>query len=658
MAEVSLKYPHLEFEQPSSHYFVNEQFAVVMLPAEGGEFEAFVTPQAKSSHSPLRMVGNRILLNTALPPGHYFLKARWRANDQNSWTAWSPGLGFTIHEGGEELSAHRERDHRLSLMLEKGVGGAITLIDPEAEPPGAVGLSAPKWFATPVYEGATPLMNEDPDYYRDPLAYYVDCIDQLVASGAIFLTWHDVLDGGSARAPLKILLQFDVDGGPRSMRRIYVELVKRGIRASLMVHRRGHHWYPYELGDDDVEWIKDAESRGWAVGYHNNALSQIVGGGSGGIHPAILDQAIRVFSDDVRTLKQQFNIRTFTHHGGNIYNLNVATPEGLDIIGVDRGVSPWLWESVQTMFSDGGFIARPTSLREKVASLKAGFHFFRNHPFKYGNYASPADVPPRFKGDLRKLGLVADKEVLDWQSRELEKETNWLNQRQLLRSPLRLSNLRVEKPISRAFSPYRKVEERISELRKNRRASFLRLYPWVEGDPRVFWWRMLEAWAPKSGQLLSVGAMPPDQKNELNQFLSPDVALKEMDIDSERCPDYLIDVCDAPASMNGRFAGLLLFGLPYFASPSEAVAACARLSAPKGIGLFGFVASTHPARGSVFHPFTRHLWRKEKEPLGDLGLRGNLWAFDHEGVLALFRDWESVRIESMGHYWFVVGRKR
>src|SRR5690606_16856277 len=99
-----------------------------------------------------------------------------------------------------------------------------------------------------------------------------------------FITWHDIIDGRPASGGINVLLQFDIDGGPRSMAKLYRELKARGVRATVMAHRRGHHWYPYETDALDLEWLADAEQHGWAIGYHNNALSQIAGATIDGIY--------------------------------------------------------------------------------------------------------------------------------------------------------------------------------------------------------------------------------------------------------------------------------------------------------------------------------------------------------------------------------------
>ena len=94
-----------------------------------------------------------------------------------------PPLCFNVHSSDMDLTDLWEVDHRLSLMMGKSPGGAITLIDPEAEPPAKMGLTTPKWFANPVYEGATPLVNEEEAIIRTP-SYYFGCIDQLVSHGS------------------------------------------------------------------------------------------------------------------------------------------------------------------------------------------------------------------------------------------------------------------------------------------------------------------------------------------------------------------------------------------------------------------------------------------------------------------------------------------
>lgn len=632
---VELSHPWVVFEAPTRHYRENEPVALVMLPAPGAEFEIDVAPNA-----PIRVKGNRAVLPAGLRPGRHAIRARYR---QGGWFArWSkpsPALQLYIHPAAEDISALRERDHRLESMVERGVDGTITLTDPEAPPYGALRAREMKWFNTASFEGATKLLDEEEDYYTDPLRYYLDCIEELQRKGVGFVTWHDLLDGVALPAPTSVILQFDIDGGPRSMQRLCAALRERGVRATIMVHRRGHCWYPYEIEEAGIDWLRAAEAAGWAIGYHNNALSQCVGESAAiAYDEALMERGRAVFADDIQALRRHFDIRTFTHHGGNVYNHRLAAPP-VGVTGVDRALAPQLWRAVRSSFSDGGFVSRPGPLRHAVRALGPGLHFFRNHPFKYANYQAPHDVGPRGSS-----------------AAEVQKERRWLEQRQGTRATVRTSYPRLDTPVSERFRPWDQIRGAVSRLRARRSESFLKLYPSAEHDPRVFWWRMLDAWVPKRGEVLNVGALPPEQKDENTAFLGAEVAVREMDIDAARKPDFLGDVVEAPNDMNGRFAAVLLFGLPYFARPSAAVEACLRLTRPGGVALFGFGADTHPARGALWHRANRPVWRRGAEPLRDIGLKANLWSFDAAAVDELFA-LPGARKEFMGHYWFVVCEK-
>ena len=85
-------FPYLEFELPTSHYHQGEAIPVVMLLAKGGRFEVRLSPLPNDlKYNPFPH-GNRFVINKpGLPPGEYFLKARWKSNSKFSfkWTSWS-----------------------------------------------------------------------------------------------------------------------------------------------------------------------------------------------------------------------------------------------------------------------------------------------------------------------------------------------------------------------------------------------------------------------------------------------------------------------------------------------------------------------------------------------------------------------------------------
>ncbi|MGH7888249.1 MAG: hypothetical protein ACREPG_10305 [Candidatus Binatia bacterium] len=597
-----------------------------------------------------------------LAPGTYRIRVRWTPTGgrKDRWTEWSTALVLTVHEKAKAAEVERLKvaEHRLSLMLERDVHGVATITDPWMLPPGCPDGETVRWFRTPCYDGSGILVNEEADYYRDPYSYYLECIEVLRDRNARFITWHDVIEGRSGVDDIEVILQFDLDAGPRSMARIYEALAGLDVRATVMVHREAHDWYEYRIEDVCLNTLVEAEHSGWAIGYHNNALGNAQRIARIGDHgPEVTFEASKRFRMDVETLRAWFDIRTFTHHGGVVVNKRTEVPSNLALTCVDRPFNPGLWKPVHGSFSDGGFLSRPMTLRERVRSLRRGLYFFRNHPVKYANYRAPFDVPPLVPDDAVRAGADVTEELHRRIEQAIDKQALWLQLRDEYRLKRRLSYASIDKPISRRFKPFEDIAKTVETFRTRRRGSFLRQYPWVLGDPRVFWWRMLHTYSPSRGDILNVGALPLDQRNENTAFLSTGVNVFEMDVDGRRSPHILCDVGDAPEEWNSRFASVLLLGLPYFPAPSRAAAACLRLTADGGIGLFGFAADTHPLRGALWRPADRPLWRPDDEPLRDAALRSRLWSFDREGLNKLFVGWEHVAVEFFSHYWFVVAQK-
>lgn len=481
----------------------------------------------------------------------------------------------------------------------------------------------------------------------------MDALTGLVDRGAQFLTWHDLLDGAES-SELDVILQFDVDGASHSMQRIYAALADLGIRATLMVHRESRSWYAYDV-DDDIEWLRVAQGAGWAVGYHNNAIGNVLGEDRVAEYSdAVLAQAVERFEADLRHLQTRLDpVRTYTHHGGNAINRMLPVSGAkLGIQGVDKADAPLLWSTIRGGFSDGGFRARPTSLRHHCESLKAGRWFFRNHPVKYANFQEPFDRPPIDASEVRRLGTEPSSPMRAWIERERDTGVRWTTGRLRDRTTRRASFASLEKPISARFSRNKAIDDLIRSFRDRRSSTPLRQFPAPEGDPRVFWWRVLDAWAPNQGRILNVGAMPLDRRDETTAFTG-EAEVLELDIDRDRKPHFLADITDNQALDSlGKFDAVLFFGLGCVGSPSAAVRNILRLLQPSGIALYGFPASTNPTRGALWHRSKRVVWRPSAEPLSDVRLRGNLWSFDEEGVRSLFGDLCDSRWEFFNHVWF------
>ncbi|MCH8316805.1 MAG: hypothetical protein IIA64_12610 [Planctomycetes bacterium] len=74
------------------------------------------------------------------------------------------------------------------------------------------------------------------------------------------------------------------------------------------------------------------------------------------------------------------------------------------------------------------------------------------------------------------------------------------------------------------------------------------------------------------------------------------------------------------------------------------------------MSLFGFAADTHPVRGGLWDPVMRPVWTKQREPLGNIGLRGHMWSFNERAIAELFADWGDYQFEFFSNMFYVVAR--
>ncbi|PLX66978.1 MAG: hypothetical protein C0603_09930 [Denitrovibrio sp.] len=607
-----------------------------MLPLSGCRFDIKLSKKVVGYEYDQSLSENKLTLPAGLPKGKYFVRVRFQLDEETTWSAWSPPLWFTIHPDDKDISDLKRFDHHLSMILEKGIGEGVTLIDPGSYPPNSQNQIAMKWFPTHVYEGVTPLVNLEQDYYIDPLEYYFVCIRKLIDKGARFITWDDILDEDFSKGELDILLQFDVDGGPKSMKRVYEGLAHMGVSATIMLHYKGHYWYQYKLEDMGIDWLKKAEDNGWCMGYHNNSLSQIVGDSQNhDLDDETLDAAKEQFTRDVKELRKYFNIKTFTHHGGNVYNLKVEPDESLSIVGVDKNITPDLWIDIKTMFSDGGFATRPTTLAEYIDNLQVGTHFIRNHPFKYGNYISPVDAPPRIDCERKNISISDIDKELGFSQRECEKEYAWLTQRQIIRFPRRMKYLRLEKAISNSFKKTNHSYE--SNVR----------FPVPDGNPEIFWSRMLESYMPDAGKIFDY------QKYHAGE---PNCILDRKEVSPLGIEDYTVHLFSVPKkrdqkSMAGRFTGVA-GGLLSCSNPSDFIDFCYDIISVGSLGCFCFIGDTHLSYGAEWSRDVEK-WTIEREN----ARAGQKWSFNPVNLGELFIKWEEIKIEIVNHYCFVIGRK-
>ena len=562
------------------------------------------------------------------------------------------------------VDQNRRAQHRLRSAVSANVKGALTLMDPWILPGGVVGISEAKWFATPVFEGATSLYNETTEYYKDPFKYFLTQIDHLAQAGFEFVTWHSVIDGSVKATDKSILLQFDVDAGPLSFLRIAKALKERGVVASVMIHLEAKHWYDYNLGGDQISNLKDLEEIGWTIGYHHNCLTTLAGyDAEKSMDKKIIKQASDKMRNEIALLREHFNIRTLTHHGGNFYNNSVPIPADVEIICVDRLFNQYVWRDVKSSFSDGSFTSRPEALCDWVNATtdKTGIQFMRCHPLKYGNYTDEPDVAPlsHMKSEVPSVETVRSKIEQSFSLSPIERQVIWQDMRLQTRKATALSELNLYMPISSGFKSDDVTNKIITKFRAKRRPGFVRLYPWADGDPRVIWWYLISSYS-KDGKVLNVGAMPPDQKDETLAFLKEGQSLVEIDIEPEREPDILADFCSKDFLTDTKYPNVFLNGLPYFSDPKRAIENSMANMSSGGRLLVGAAGAAHPERGGWFRPDDRPVWRKGQATKGgeSLSLLTTLWSFDKTSVEQLMEGWNGGwKAEVISDYWFIVADK-
>lgn len=659
---------HLLCSRPGTLFCAGEPIIVSVFNPDNIPIEVVVIKKNDGKKNTLvktvAWTNNPVSIKLDFGVGDFQIVAR-ELNPHNAVPIRSNSISPRIVDETEEnlllVEKNRVSEHKIQCAIQSTSNGVLTLHNPWITPGNSNFPAEGKWFPTSVWEGCTSLYNEEQNYYLDPQLYFINSIKQLIDKGFNFITWHQVLDNQVDHNQPNILLQFDVDAGNHSIYPLVDRLVELGVKATVMLHWRARHWYVYDFKDMDVKRFQNLENLGWAFGYHNNTLTNLVGHNKiSKFNAELLSEATTVMSDEIEQMRKYLTIRTMTHHGGNTLNYTVPIPQESEIICVDKNFSPEMWTEVDRAFSDGGFTSRPTSLQEFVRQATANDRmlFMRCHPIKYGNYPEGIDAPQITQSTAgvpradELISRIQKGEVLN----NIEKQTAWLSNRSESRGGVQLGYATIDKPLSSQFVCSDDIKTKIKALRARRRPGFLRQYPWADGDPRVIWWRILATFC-REGEVLNVGAMPPEQKDETVAFLKPNSNLLEVDIDPDREPDIVADFCSPSRCVDTAFSCVLLNGLPYFSDPKAAVMNTMQYLQTGGSLLIGAAAASHPERGGLFRPTDRPIWRLgNKEKDGEsLSLKTTLWSFDDKSIDQLMSGWSgSWKAEFMSHYWFIV----
>jgi hypothetical protein len=257
-----------------------------------------------------------------------------------------------------------------------------------------------------------------------PVQYYVDFLDLLNRrrDAVEIITYRDLPWGGDydflgsypeerrnwknqiaagerSKHKIYVLLQHDVDGRPERTVRLLQEEERLGIRSNVMIFNRlinrtrlaktGTLQFDEYCLDDD--YLCRLQRSGFVVGYHCNAYEQALFN---------LTKAEQIFVEDVRELRDRFNIEFFSAHGGvrdsaGKSNSCVRVPKGL--LRSIRWVHNTHGPVFDGTYSDGAFASgkkRPEDLDLRGfvrAWLPGGRYRILVHPQYY--HPRPSRLP-------------------------------------------------------------------------------------------------------------------------------------------------------------------------------------------------------------------------------------------------------------------------
>ncbi len=189
------------------------------------------------------------------------------------------------------------------------------------------------------------IWRSEPDYFDSPWDYYVRFIDILKRRGAKFITFSEALAGRYDPGAINVLLDHHIDYYVIETEVMCRWEQEHGVRSSVYLFNQyrfrdgldqKHDW---KITDLNVAFYKQLERDGFEIGYHQNAVGQVlwkldeplIRRQPKVLSPQIVEHAQRVFAHDVDSLSRYFDIRTFIPHGAGENNAQLLElPKGYE----------------------------------------------------------------------------------------------------------------------------------------------------------------------------------------------------------------------------------------------------------------------------------------------------------------------------------------
>jgi hypothetical protein len=218
------------------------------------------------------------------------------------------------------------------------------------------------------------------DYVKPivPINYFIDAIkllklykvefitfDDLIWEGDFdyknsypveFKNWKNAINNGEFdKNKIYVLIQHDVDSGPRSTINICKIEKEMGVRSNIMTFNRwvvGSEPSNVEKYPIDRLALKNFENEGFLINYHANALD---------IAKLDSSKIYEEFDKDVDELSKDFNIKYFSPHGGK-KTINGETNNSFNYYDNVKNKIRWVDNRYSVKFdakySDGGLKSR------------------------------------------------------------------------------------------------------------------------------------------------------------------------------------------------------------------------------------------------------------------------------------------------------------
>lgn len=258
-----------------------------------------------------------------------------------------------------------------------------------------------------------------------PLAYFEYFLSEVRRRGIITLTYGELFaestdfdhenffpeefsawEAKKDPSATYLLIQHDIDNHPEFTRRI-VQMEKGfGIRTNIfMFTERANRLSTEAEYEVDHTFFAEAESSGFVIGYHQNALS---------LAQTSLESANGRFLTDVNDLRTRYKVDFVVPHGGRGTVIDGSVKHNFDVpIPVElRDSLRWVYNKFGVRFhnrwSDGGL--RKVQDEARLVQLNLVDHFLRSlrpgtrnfcliHPQRWG-----VNVNPRANPMLEKMG--------------------------------------------------------------------------------------------------------------------------------------------------------------------------------------------------------------------------------------------------------------